>query len=163
MKLTQHLISKIQIALKAKGMNQSQLAEKIGYHRSHVSKILKGEVEHLSDELVDLLNDALGLDLNPVNFQQVSVSPAAMELSQVAENDPVVRSLLVSLAHVIRPKIGPFLPHVDTKRLPKIGAEITRIVSAWEDGNDPHYSKIAVEVLDMLRKFYAKESQTNKP
>ena len=159
MKLTPHLINKIQIALDTQGMNQSQLASKIGYHRSHVSKMLKGEIENLSDDLVDLINDALKIDLNPINFQQVNVSPSAMELSIASENDPELSALLMALARVVRPKISAFLPQIDTKRLPKIGAEITRIAHEWEDGNDPHYSKIAVEVLTMLRKFYEKEAK----
>ena len=74
MKITPHLINKIQIALKTKKMNQSQLAEKIGYHRSHISKLLKGEVDRLSDELIDKLNDALSLDLNPVDWQQAAIT-----------------------------------------------------------------------------------------
>ena len=77
MKLTPHLIDKINIALKNKGMNKSQLAAKIGYHRSHVSKILKGQVDDLNDDLVDLLNDALDMDLNPLRLDQVKLSPAA--------------------------------------------------------------------------------------
>jgi transcriptional regulator with XRE-family HTH domain len=126
-KITTHLINKIQIALKAKKMNQSQLAAKIGYHRSHISKLLKGEVVRLTPDLIDKLNDALTLDLNPMDWQQSAISPTAMELSKIAETDPGMGRIMEELVNLARPKISAFMPHVDTKKLPKLGAEITRI------------------------------------
>lgn len=156
MKVTAPAIAKIQMALSTKGMNQSQLAEKVGWHRGNVSKLLKGGIDTMSDEMVDKFNDALGIDLEPLKTKQGNVSRTVLALSDLAEKDVRFAGLLETFLHLAHPKVEPFLPQVDTKRLPKIGAKITEIVHQWEEGQDPHYSKIAVEVLDFLRNFYAK-------
>lgn len=157
MKVTARVIAKIQMALSKKGMNQSALAEKIGWHRSNVSKLLKGGIETIAPEVIDKLNDTLSIDLQPIQYAEGNVSDTVLSLSQLAENDVRFAGLLETFLHLAHPPLEPFLPQIDTKQLPKIGSAITRIVHTWEEGKDPHYSKIAVEVLDFLRNYYAKK------
>lgn len=144
-------------------MNQSQLAKRVGYHRSTISMLLKGKLANIDDDLVDLINDALDANIAPISRDIALVSSTAFELSALAkENKPLAEILesLLDLAKVSGEEIQAFLPQVETKRLPKIGAEITKIVMRWEEGTDPHYSKIAVEVLDFLRAFYVKAAKS---
>lgn len=67
-------------------------------------------------------------------------------------------TLLETLLSMASKPEFPFIPVVDTKRLPKLGAKITEIVHKWEEHDDPHYAKIAVEVLDYLRGYFLKNS-----
>jgi len=157
MKITRRMIAAIQMALSDQKMTQAALAKKLGYHRSHISKILKGEVDTISPDLIDGINDVLKLDLAPVVQSNGAASPLVLKLSRLAEEDSTLSALLENLAKVAAPPVGAFLPQVDTSKLPKIGAAITKIVMEWEQPKDPHYAKIAVEVLDLLRKFYEKE------
>jgi len=159
MKVTAEIITRIQRALSDKGMNQSQLADKMKVHRSTISTLLKGDQETITSKLVDKLNDALDIRLEPLIYEDGEVSPTALKLSNLAENDGDFANLLETLIRIKSPPISPFLPQVDTKKLPKIGAAVTRIVMKWEEGSDPHYSKIAVEVLDFLREFYTKNNK----
>lgn len=157
MKITPTIIGQIQTALAAKKMSQSELASRLHYHRSHISKLLKGEIETLTPDLLDGLNDVLDIDLVPVNFREGTVSPLALRISELAENNQQFTMLIETLCDLVAtPEIHWFMPQVDQKRLIKIGAELTRIVHEWEDGNDPHYAKIAAESLDYIRRFYAK-------
>lgn len=159
MKCDAEIITRIQAAMKRKCLNQSQLAKAVGYHRSTISLLLKGKTPNIDDDLIDLLNDALGADVAPSGKRHEQPSPLALDLSRLAKEDAKIAHLLEAVIDVVSPEIKAFLPHVDTKRLPKIGAEVTKIVMRWEEGVDPHYSKIAVEVLDFLRDFYTKEAK----
>jgi transcriptional regulator with XRE-family HTH domain len=159
MKVTPEVITKIQRGLTRKGMNQAKLAEKLGWHRASVSKLLKGKTDTLSDESIDIINDVLTVDLQPIAFPEGKVSSTVLKLSRMAASDQKLAELLEIIADLDRPSMVAFLPQVDTKRLPKVGAKITQIVMQWEDGADPHYSKIAVEVLDFLREYYTKEDK----
>lgn len=158
MKSDPEIITRIQTAMSRKKMNQSQLAEAVGYHKSTISLILRGKSPNIDDDLIDEINSVLDADVAPSGKRSDKPSPLAQDLSAAAKADKRVAELLETLLEVIHPEIKPFLPHVDTKMLPKIGAEVTRIVMKWEEGTDPHYSKIAVEVLDFLRAFYTKQA-----
>lgn len=158
MKVTAQAITQIQMALKKLGMNQTQLAEKVGWHRGNMSKLLKGGIDTMNDDVVDKFNDALGIDLEPIKTNQGQVSKTVLALSELAETDMRFASVMETLLDLANPPKAPFLPQVDTKRLPKIGAAITTIVHRWEEGEDPHYSAIATEVLDLLRSYYSKAS-----
>lgn len=159
MKVTSETKTKIINAMTAKGLNNAQLGEKIGRTRSWVSKLLseKDEIPELSDDMTDKINDALDVVLAPTYTAAGPVSTTAIELSRLAEGDARLANLLETILVMNAPKDVAYLPAVPTKMLPKIGAELTRIVHRWEDGNDPHYSKIAVETLDFLRRFYLKK------
>lgn len=159
MKVTAEIITRIQRALSDKGMNQSQLADKMKVHRSTVSTLLKGNQPTITAKLADKLNDALDIRLEPLVFEEGTVSPTALRLTAMAEGDAEFSNLLETLVRMKSVPINAFLPQVDTKKLPKIGAAVTRIVMKWEEGTDPHYSKIAVEVLDFLREFYSKSTK----
>lgn len=158
MKITPRMIATIQIALTDKGINQAELSRRVGFHRSHMSNLLKGKVETIEEEKIDLINDVLGTDLAPLVFEQGEVSPLALQVTRLSENDQNFAELLERLIRINGPTIPiePFLPQVDTSKLEKVGAEITRIVHEWEEASDPHYSKIAAETLDYLRRFYGK-------
>jgi transcriptional regulator with XRE-family HTH domain len=90
-------------AIADKGMSMSSLAKNIGKSRSWMSKLLgsKNEITEVSNEIIDLINSALGVDLNPIHFAIGTVSATALALSALAERDPryaQILELLLSLA-----------------------------------------------------------------
>ncbi|MBK1883689.1 helix-turn-helix transcriptional regulator [Luteolibacter pohnpeiensis] len=145
--------------MKEKGLNASTLSLKIGKHRSYITKLLSsnGGISELSSDIVDQLSDVLGVSIQPIQTSEGRISPTAARLSALAEENEDVAALLETILRVSEPSEEAYLPSVETKKLPKIGAAVTRIVHEWEQGADPHYSKIAVETLHFLRHFYAKE------
>ncbi|CAM3836501.1 helix-turn-helix transcriptional regulator [Deinococcus frigens] len=52
-------------AMKAKGLTQEQMAERIGVHRVHVNRMLTGASSDVPDAWQKML-DEVGLDLAPV-------------------------------------------------------------------------------------------------
>jgi transcriptional regulator with XRE-family HTH domain len=139
-------------------INQSQLADFMGLGKAWVSKLMNRKLQNLSDDQVEKIESFLGIRLAQFVDKSVQVSPMAVELTRKMSEHPSFPKIVEALLEIqVSTDPGPLW--VETKRLPKIGAEVTRIVMKWEEGTDPHYSKIAVEVLDFLRTFYAKGSK----
>lgn len=99
MKITAATTTAINKALSDKGMSMTSLGDKIGKSRSWVSKLLggKNEIPRLSSELIDQINDVLGIELNPIQFAEGSISPTMLALSKAAESDPALAHLLETL------------------------------------------------------------------
>lgn len=156
MTITPDIVARIQAFRAEKGINQTDLGKLIGLDRSTVSKILKGEITTLKPKTVEAFLDH-GLELRPLVIEGSEVSQTAIELSEMARNNPDLAATLEFLKRIANPKpqkLVPFMPDIDTKKLPKVGAVITEIVHRWEEGADPHYAKIAGEVLDWVRGYY---------
>lgn len=158
MKVTAATKTTILSGMSKKGMNNTDVANAIGKSRSWVSKLLKeqNEITDLSPEVIDQLNDVLEIDLNPIVYREGAVSKSALLLSKQAEEDIEVAQLIDSLAKLVERPERAYIPYVDQKNLVKIGSELTKVVMTWEEGEDPHYAKIAVESLHFLREFFAK-------
>lgn len=154
--VTADTIQRIQAARKELGLNQSEMADLLGLHRTTISKLLKGEIATMRPEIVEAFLDKMNLDLQPLRTPQGSVSPAAARLSEFSKSNADLAATLEFLARLCTPQVKPLLPDVDTDKLPKIGAALTRIVHRWENATDPHYAKIAAEALDWIREFYRK-------
>jgi len=157
MQVTAQVVEKILKAMKARGLSQLVLAEKIGRSRSYVSKLLKGDFATIPDRMAHTLSDALEVSLMPLKFKQGAVSSTALQLTQMAEEDAAFSSVLEALVAL---KGGDakkaFLPSVSTEALKAIGAEVSRIVHEWEQPKGDYTPKIGAEVLSFLREFYQK-------
>ena len=164
MKVTAETKTAIINALTEKGWNYTDLANKIGRTRSWVSKLLaeKHQIAELNGEMIDAISDKLGVSLMPIVTIDGPISPTALRLSELAESNPAIAELLHKILEVAQPPQLAYIPAVETKKLPKIGAKLTQIVHKLEEGNDPHYSRIAVEALDYLRRFFLKEGNSTK-
>ena len=157
MKITAQTIDKILRAMKAKSLSQTALADLIGVHRSYINKLLRGIFPSIPDEMVDKLNDKLGIRLNPIVFEGGKVNPTALRLTEYADKDPAFAELLETMVTLKEGEARrPVLPSIDTKYLGKVGAEIVRIVHQWEEPTGNYSPKVAVEVLNYLREFYRK-------
>lgn len=158
MKVSSQTVTKIINGMTAKGLNRTDLARRIDMSPSWVSKLLNLRIDELKSDLIGKIEDALEVEIQPLIFVGGEVSPTAQALSEISEHDPQMAAMLESLLSLASKPEFPFIPVVETKRLPKVGAKITEIVHKWEGHEDPHYSKIAVEALDYLRNFFLKQS-----
>lgn len=158
MRVDSQAISQILHAMGLLGVNQSQLADRMGKSRSWVSRLLSGEITTLRPDVVDELNDALELDFRGPRLAESPATygedPLMMRLRLACQDNPDLTQALEAIARLTTPSIDPFLPHVSQKTLIKIGAELTRIVHRWEENQDPHYAKIAAEALAYLRSHF---------
>lgn len=137
------------------GLNQSDLARRMGKSRSWVSRLIAGDITTLRHDVVDQLNLVLELDFRGPRLAEDPGSygedPLWKRLRLAAAGSPELTQTLESLARLVSAPPVAFLPHVSQKQLIKIGAELTRIVHRWEENHDPHYAKIAAEALAYLR------------
>jgi hypothetical protein len=126
-------------------------------HRSYISNLLGGRYEEIPDARANEISDALEIQLLPLVFEEGEVSSTALQLTQMAKDDPSFSSVLEAL---VRLKGGDakkaFLPSVSTEALGVIGSEISRIVHSREAPNGDYTPKIGAEVLSFLRSFYSK-------
>lgn len=132
-------------AIRAKGLTQTALAEKMGYGKAWVTRLLNGSLKRLSDGDVEKLEDFLGINFYVVT-PKARVSGVAAELSRMAETDPSLASVLNGIAEIKREK-AVFLPrYIETKDMTRVGQEIIRLAFANEDKP----GKVAREVLKLL-------------
>lgn len=66
----------VRAAMKEQGLTQEQVAERIGVHRVHVSRMLTGEVGEVSRPWKELLA-LVGIEAVPVTVKPVTPAPQA--------------------------------------------------------------------------------------
>jgi len=135
-------------AIRYKGVTQTALAEKMGYGKAWVSKLLNGSIKRLSDSDVEKIEDFLGIRFFVVT-ENAKVSGLAVELSEAAEKDPEFLNVLTELARYqsLASEKRVFTPrYFETKEMTRIGQEIIRIAFADEDKP----GKVAREVLRLV-------------
>jgi transcriptional regulator with XRE-family HTH domain len=125
-------------------INQSQLADHMGYGKAWVSKLMNKKLQNLTEEQVELLEKFLSIKLQ--EFSEVSkMPPLAAELARKMQtSEPLTR--IVSALLEIEPAIAPSTRWIETKDMTKVGQEIIRLVFANEDKP----GKVAREVLKLL-------------
>lgn len=101
MELTDGMKERIALAIKAKGMTQTQFAEELGKGRAWASIFLaerkkKGSIKTITAEMEERVNEILGIKLR-VFSPSDPVSGTALELSRIAEKNPHVNAILEEL------------------------------------------------------------------
>lgn len=93
---TKNLILK---GIERKGWSKAEFARSIKKSRGWASKLLKDEHEiaELSDDLVNEINDKLGIVLRPIVTLKGTISPTCLRLSTLSENDPDLAGVLEGL------------------------------------------------------------------
>lgn len=159
MKVTKHTTEKILRAMTAKGMKQTDLADKVGVHRSYISRMLAGDYPTITDELAMKIGDVLEIRLLKLVFEDGAVSDTALQLSNLADEDPKFASLLETLLELKAgsPKEA-FLPSVEQATLGEIGREAIRLSFMWEDGDETRAIKVGADLLTFIRERYRQGS-----
>ena len=126
-------------------INQSQLANYMGYGKAWASKLLKGNIKNLTDEQADRLEEFLGIRLRPYLQETGKLSALAAELGEKMERSPELTNVVAALLGLFPPQpVG--LRWIETSDMSKVGQEIIRIAYA----NDDKPGKVARLVLQLL-------------
>lgn len=128
-------------------INQSQLAEHMGYGKAWASKLMKGKIQNLSDEQLYKLEEFLGITLGPRFVEKSGNLPEmAVQLGRRMVDSEDLTKAVEAILKLSEPKyiLGP--KWIDTQDMTRIGQEIIRICFANEDKP----GKVARLVLEML-------------
>ncbi len=125
-------------------INQSQLAEFMGYGKAWVSKLMNRKLQTLTEEQVDNLEKFLSIKLQ--EFGDVSKMPIlATELAKkMKTSEPLTR--IVAALLELEQAVPPSPRWIETQDMTKLGQEIIRLAFANEDKP----GKVAREVLKLL-------------
>lgn len=127
-------------------INQSQLADHMGYGKAWVSKLMNGKHQTLTPEQVEKLEEFLDIRLESFADKKQPVPTIALEIAaKMQASEPISR--IVSALLEIDPAIEPQGPRwIETQDMTKVGQEIIRISYANEDKP----GKVARLVLELL-------------
>jgi transcriptional regulator with XRE-family HTH domain len=128
-------------------INQSQLADHMGYGKAWVSKLMNKKIQNLTDDQVEKMEEFLGIRLQGFVDSRGAVAPMAVEISMKMKESAQVSKIIEALLELdIGSRDGP--RWVETKDMTKLGQEIIRIAFANEDKP----GKVASLVLGLLEK-----------
>lgn len=148
MKVTESTISLIRKRFRDPNkpkINQSQLADAMGYGKAWVSKLMNNGVKNLTPEQREKMEDFLQIRLMEFADSKVEVSPIVKEIAaKMNESKPIATIISALLEIDTNQSCGP--KWIETKDMTKVGQEIIRIAFANEDKP----GKVASEVLTLL-------------
>lgn len=128
-------------------IRQSDIAEKMGYGKAWVSKLVNGNLKTLTSDQVERLEEILDIRFHSVVEDGESIPDVALEAAKLLETNPKFASVLVGLVEMAK-QIPAFSPrYIETPDMTKIGHEIIRIVQA----NSDKPGKVTRLVLELLR------------
>ncbi len=129
-------------------INQSQLAEHMGYGRAWASKLMAGKIQNLTDDQVAKLEDFLGIHLGPERFTEkgTKVPQLAIELGSRMKDDDKLTKVIEALMDMPQGVCATGTRWIETQDMTKIGQEIIKIAFANEDKP----GKVARLVLELL-------------
>jgi transcriptional regulator with XRE-family HTH domain len=127
-------------------INQSQLADFMGYGKAWVSKLMNGKLQSLNSEQVEKLEEFLGIRLESFADKRQPIPTLALEIAaKIQACEPAARIVSALLELDVSPPVpGP--KWIETKDMTKVGQEIIRIAYANEDKP----GKVARLVLELL-------------
>ena len=154
MNVTEHTIATITQGLRKNNMTQTELAEKMGFGKAWVSKLLKGGIKNLSDEHTDQLEEVLNVSFFTL-VETNQVPGLAVELGQQMKDRPELTELVAALLSLNNSTFYT-VPHIPTKDLVDFGKEIVR--ASHEDPDKPgKVGRIAITWLsERLNKLKSK-------
>lgn len=148
MKITSNTISLIRNRFRDSSkpkINQSQLAEFMGYGKAWVSKLMNGKLQTLSSEQIEKLEEFLGIRLQAFTDKKNEVPAIAVQISKKMQDSTPITKIIEALLEIETPaQTGP--RWIETCDMTKVGQEIIRIAFANEDKP----GKVARLVLEIL-------------
>lgn len=129
-------------------INQTQMAEHMGYGKAWASKLMSGKIQNLTDDQVAKLEEFLGIKLGSYFRETGEPVPAlAVELGRKMKDSEALTKLVAAILELQKPQEAVTSPRwVDTQDMSKVGQEIIKIAFANEDKP----GKVARLVLELL-------------
>ena len=144
MDVTNSARSLILQAIRNKGLTQSEIAQKMGYGKAWISKLLNGSVKRLSDADAEQLEVILEIQFFTVT-QADKVSGLALEISRALEDNEQFAKVLTELLPLV--EHGPITRRrYEDAEMTKLGQEIINLASANEDNPE----QVARDVLKLF-------------
>lgn len=147
--------------LRRANKSKKELAAVLGMNPGWVTKFFDGTLKTLTDRHVDVIEKFLN-----VKFQRIvkgsHVPGAAIELGKLMNDRPELVSIVNGLLAMAEEKTIRSIPYMHPKELVKIGGEITRIVAAWDQADDPHYAKIGLESIKVISEVMNKKAKAEE-
>lgn len=126
-------------------INQSQLAEHMGFGKAWVSKLMTGKLKTLSEEQVERLEDVLGIRLSTYS-EKKQTPAAAIEIARKMQDSQPIARIVGALLELDICTVPSGTRWIETAEMNKIGLEIIKICS--ENSEKP--GKVAKLVLQLL-------------
>ncbi len=161
MTITAPVRATVSQALRANGYTKNQMAAALGVTPSWVTKFFNGKLAALDEEKADALEKFMNIKFERL-VSRGQIPQEAVQLGEAMLTNQAVADIMGGLTALLTPRVIHELPFFETKELGKIGAEVTRIVHAWEQGQDPHYHRIGREVVEFLSKLAGKTRAAKK-
>jgi len=166
MTVTPPLIERVLDAMKAKGLKKKDLAKAVKLGSSWVTKFLSGGLNELHEDHAKAIRELLEIELlDPVEKDAASqFSLQAHQMATLMDKDPIVADIGKGLLKLAEQRFNKavrrsHIPVLHPKELIKVGAEISVIAHRYDQFQDPHYAKIALETIEYLRAFLRKREE----
>lgn len=145
-------------ALRNSNVTKTQIADATGNGNAWVTKLLDGPTQTIKEADMRAIEKLLGINYFTVEKHTGNRSTLATKIATMVDTDPAFAKLASALEEALvgartKNSAPSGLPWFSVKELQKIGAELTRIVYAWDEAADPHYAKVGVEAVKFLAKF----------
>lgn len=159
MKITQTVQDLVTDGLRRENKSKKELAAVLGVNPGWVTKFFDGTLKTLTDRYVEVIEKFLN-----IKFQRIilgaNVPGSAIELGKLMNERPELVGIVNGLLAMAEERTIRSIPYMHPKELIKIGGEITRIVAAWDQAEDPHYAKIALESIKIISEVMNKKAKT---
>lgn len=160
MKITEPIRQHLLKTLHDRGMSQSEFAQRLNRHKTWATRLLKSgpnALKTLSEDDKEAIEALLGIMLEAVADRRHRVPQFALDVAASLAARPDLSPVIAELMKLAEPEVQFAVPHFDNKALLKLGAEATKIVHEWEETDDPHYTKIGLEILVVIREIIERE------
>lgn len=156
MKITEPIRQHLLRVLHDRGMSQTEFAQRLGRHKTWATRLLKsgkGAMKTLTEEDKESIEDLLGIMLETYSHKDHPIPQLAIDIAAALKARPDLAPVIAEILKLAEPRVEFAVPHFDNKALIKLGAQATRIVHQWDENGDPHYTKIGLEILVVVREM----------
>lgn len=126
-------------------LNQSEIADKMGFGKAWMSKLMTGKLQSIDEDQIERLESILGIKLQKFRDAKAA-SPFAQELDSAINANPVLAKAIEALIELAEQTVIDGPRYIQPSEMSGLGQTIIRI--AFADQDKP--GKVAREVLKLL-------------
>lgn len=126
-------------------INQSEIADRMGFGKAWMSKLMTGKLQSIDDDQVEQLESILGIKLQKFRDAKAA-SPFAQELDVAMNANPALAKAIEAVIELAEQTIINGPRYFQPSEMNGLGQAIIRIAFANEDKP----GKVAREVLKLL-------------
>jgi plasmid maintenance system antidote protein VapI len=127
-------------------IRQSDIAEKMGYGKAWVSKLMNGTLQSITDDQADKLEEILGIKIEVYRDKAAPTSQLGADIELKMKENPLLAQAFQAILVLVEEPVITSPKFIETKDMTRVGQEIIRIAFANEDKP----GKVARLVLELL-------------